>query len=280
MLGTTPNNNNGAEEAWSRYFRLSLASCCAFVFGSVLYVYLEFIGLDYQKKAASIPQFVKEGDDDAAWYEYGWADDDYVYESPNGNFLLSKYMIVYILAALAFVITGVLEWCVEAGFLSGVLVLAGLTGLTSAILVERNEWLALIFNSISVHLFLIDAVGLFYKHSSSKSGAEIGLATSSTTNISWLYLVLFGDLCWIFGMITDVVLSYYNIFGTYGVRHSYPALGAAFAWLISSLVYLTATVLEELALRKKLAGQEAIPGVKNLSHTEDSDKDSDMAMSA
>ena len=60
-----------------------------------MYVWLEFISLDYEKKASKIPSTVKEADDDAAWYQSGWADDDYVYVSSNAKFYLSRYMIIY-----------------------------------------------------------------------------------------------------------------------------------------------------------------------------------------
>jgi hypothetical protein len=250
------------KEAWSRYFLLSLASRCLFLIGSVMYVWLEFISLDYEKKAAQLPTAIRQADDDASWYQSGWADDDYVYVSPNAKFYLSRYMIICFDAAMAFVITGILDWFVDGGILSIVMMLAGAFGLVSAMLVEQNEWLFEVMSAGSVHLFFLVAVGQFYRH--------FRRGKSGLVPHSLLYVVLFGNLCWILGSLMDVVLSYYAVLGLYRLRHSYSAVCASFGWLLCSLVYLATTINEELALRKKLA-REAIPKFVDFTKSEELD---------
>lgn len=52
----------------SRSFVLSITSAAVFVIASVLYVYLEFVDLEYYKKIVGFPDYVLEADDDEVWY--------------------------------------------------------------------------------------------------------------------------------------------------------------------------------------------------------------------
>ena len=51
----------------SRSFVLSIASAVVFVIASVLYVYLEFVDLEYYRKIEGFPDYVLEADDDEVW---------------------------------------------------------------------------------------------------------------------------------------------------------------------------------------------------------------------
>ena len=51
----------------SKYFLLSITSALVFVLASALYVWLEFVDLDYYWKIINIPDYVLELDDDSLW---------------------------------------------------------------------------------------------------------------------------------------------------------------------------------------------------------------------
>ena len=190
--------------------------------------------------------------------QHGWEDDDYILAPGVADeYLIAKYSILYFDASLGFVVVGVLDYMNYPGFWSILFIFAGITGVISAALVEWDEWLSDIFNSISVHLFLFEALGLLYRHSRSTSSSASASASSSSleedANASSKFircLTLFGDVSFVFGAFGDVVLSYYSVMGNFDVLHAQIAVGCAFAWLLCSLIYVFVGINEEIQIRR------------------------------
>lgn len=227
-------------------------SCCCFavehvsnfffLLASSLYVALAFQHLHYEQKVDTyhqknslIPQKVLYAEDDYSWglwlnetgyyyddvYTNTWTDDTF---ASFGNVDTSYYQALYFSAATCYVINGLLSLVLEPGLLAVVLIVAGSFGVASACLIESNLRLAIIFNSVSVHLFLLDAIGMFCTRSSVASKA-----------LKWF--IRFGGLCWIIGTSMDVAFSYvYLSTESPPLGVVFAAIGAAFLWLTSAIV--------------------------------------------
>jgi hypothetical protein len=273
----------------SRTFKLSLTSNVLFVVASFLYVLLAAYDLDYAY-VQSLSN-VSGGDDDgdsggtddgtmgtstaapttggyAAAYAGGGDDDDdgstelaaeadddyYLFATKNGVWV-SKYQIIYFVAALCFVVSGVVDCMHKPGrWLSVIFIVAGCFGLVSAMLVEEYEYLSAVFDSVSAHLFMVEAVGLFLYHRHIEIIAH-GAAASTQQQllISRLYCLLrLADGSFIAGTCMDVVLSYCYIRGTgESIPQGIVGVVAANLWLLCSLIYLMVTCMTESQVRKQ-----------------------------
>lgn len=145
-----------------KLFCLTLSSNIWFLIGSVFYVWLAVIDLQWEKAVVDVPDWVKNADDDYSWADYP-IEDDYVFQA--GSSWVSEAQIVYAIAALSFVFTGFIDLFAAPGILGIFFILAGIFGFVSAILMENNYHLSNVFNLVSVHLFLIEAVGLLTRRS-------------------------------------------------------------------------------------------------------------------
>lgn len=227
-----------------------------FLAASSLYVALAFQALHYSKKisdyrnSGEIPLEVLYANDDFSWYswlnetEYNY-DDYYIgrytswdddYDMQFGTYKVSTYQILYFSAATCYVINGVLDlvlvlldFSLLSLILGLLLVVAGAFGIASACLVETNARLAVIFNSVSVHLFLLEAVGLFC--------TRLSVASKS---MKWF--IRFGGLCWIIGTAMDAGFSYVYLFNMDPFWWEPPlwivigGICSAFLWLTSAIV--------------------------------------------
>jgi hypothetical protein len=209
-------------------YGFNLSSGIFFVVASVLYVWLSVVGFDYEYEIQDIPDDVLEADDLLSWAPYikdGSYEDDSVFHA--GDTWVSRYQILYFAAAICFVITGVLECFIQPGFLGACFTLAGLFGVASAMYVESDDYIASVLNSVSVHLFMLEAFSLLYHHDYT----------------GWIkYYIRVGDIFWVGGTVMDVVLSYYAIWGSYGLRHSKVEIVAAVLWLACSVILLSSTI--------------------------------------
>lgn len=156
---------------------------------------------------------------------------------PSDEYLISKYSILYFDAALGFVIVGILDYMNSPGLLSATFIVAGLAGVASALLVEWDEWISNILNSVSVHLFLFEAIGLLYRHGSDRDTMLLRC------------FILFGDVSFLAGTLGDVILSYYALLVRFDVIHAQIAIGTAFGWLVCSLVYVIVHLHKERKVR-------------------------------
>mmetsp|Transcript_7071 Transcript_7071/g.10317 ORF Transcript_7071/g.10317 Transcript_7071/m.10317 type:complete len:370 (-) Transcript_7071:1468-2577(-) len=239
-------------------FVIEYCSNFFFLVASSLYVALAFQGLHsnnkeegYESKkfvwetlGEGIPFTVLYAEDDVTWegwsnetnqtyYDYfgnytwndDW-DDDYAFKTVDSG--VTIYQTLYFCAAVCYIINGVFDFILEPGFLGVLLVMAGGFGVGSACVLESNQRLAIILNSVSVHLFLLEAVGLFCTRSRVASRA-----------LKWF--IRFGGICWIVGTSMDVGFSYVYLFkesssAVYPVWILIGAICSAFLWLISAIV--------------------------------------------
>jgi len=110
-----------------------------------------------------------QGGDDYVSY-----DDDYLFQvgSYEADIWVSKYQILYFFAALSFLIVGVLDLIRERHAFHILMILAGAFGVLSAIYVEEDVRLSNIFNSLSVHFYLLESITLFGDHKRNKITVE------------------------------------------------------------------------------------------------------------
>lgn len=209
-------------------FRCSFVSNSLFVLGSFLYLWLSIQDLHYEDRIEDIPDDVLIADDDAAWLPW-WPDDDYIF-AVRTDVWVSEYQILYFVAALCFVVVGVIDLLNKQGAITGgLMILAGLFGLVSAVLVERSLAASNLFDSISVHLFLLEAV-------------QIMLSRLPETYSPLLKSIVFaGDCCFVIGALGDVVLSYFAVLDKFNTDLARIGIVAAAFWLVAAFVYLGKT---------------------------------------
>jgi len=97
----------------------------------------------------------------------------------------SKYLMLSLVAAFLFAVVGVLDLAIEPRIMGGVMVLAGVFGVLSVAVADSNQMSSQALNSVSVHLFVVEAVGQFL---------------SPRTEMGWWRIYLrSGDVFWILG---------------------------------------------------------------------------------
>jgi hypothetical protein len=209
-------------------------------------------------------------------------DDDYYLFATKSGVWVSRYQIVYFVAALCFVLSGGLDFIHKPWWiLSLIFILAGICGLVSAMLVEEYEYLSEVFNSISVHLFMVEAVGLFLHHRHAeilaKDGATATWPKQQQVLMSRLHcLVRWGDVSFITGTCMDVILSYSYVRGTgETIPISIVGVVSANLWLLCSLIYLMATCITEWQVRKN---KPVVDKTHETSSDDSSSDDKDTAM--
>jgi len=218
--------NEEEERGDRRSFIIELASHIFFSIASILYVWLAAIELDYGKNIKHVPSYVLEVDDWDSWEPYYFGD-DYVFLTPNSDYWVSKYQILYFLAALGFVFVGILDLFIYPKFLGVCMILAGSFGVISAIFVESDEDLSNIFNMVSVHLFCLEAVAIFYKRSFF-GGLKV--------------LLRIGDFFFIAGTLVDVILSWLYWADRFNVTLARVEIFAAVCWLVTAVIYVGTTI--------------------------------------
>jgi hypothetical protein len=246
----------------SRSFAMRLTSNVIFVLASCLYVTLAALDLDYFHSIQGISDDVLLADDVATWQAAGFVDDDYFF-SINDKAWVSGYQMIYFSAALCFCLVGLLDFIQQPGWLSIGMISAGCFGLISAMLLHKNVYISNIFNLLSVHLFMVEAIGLFFHHGSQSrshptahaKNTRANSSSNSATNKHMMeplqYFVRVGDVSWIGGTLMDVVLSYCALRNTYNLAHAKASVLSSVLWLACSMIYITATCVAEYIVRKQ-----------------------------
>ena len=189
---------------------------------SVLYLWLAIITFQYYDALKGVPAWLFTVDDDYSWY--GYIEDDYLFQA--GSTWISRYTIVYCVAALGYVMTGILDFCRQPGLDGIAFILAGGFGLASAICTDVNPWLAIVFNAVSVHLFMLEAIALLFRRSFF-GGLEIWLRIS--------------DSFFLIGSLIDVAISYTFIFDVFNTTLAVLGIVASCLWVCTSLIYVGST---------------------------------------
>jgi len=234
-----------------REFFWSMISNMFFVIASSLYVALAVQHVKYEEKIGLVDGealdeiFGYEGDDD--WYFYNeyymetgmnYTDDNLQVFKGTGTYI-TVYQTIYFFAALCFVISGSIDFIRDRSLLSVIFVFAGGFGLASACVVNSNEHLSSIFNSVCIHLFLFEAVGVFFRN------------YLSSNKVCLKFMILFANMCWVLGTLLDLVFSYLFLFKKSSIEIAYASIFSASLWLVCALLYIIATIWDECESSKK-----------------------------
>ena len=126
---------------------------------------------------------------------YDVLDDDnlfYIYDE--SGWWVGRYTVVYFLASFCFVLSGLADFYREKHFLNIFMFLGGLFGCISAIYLFNNDSASSKFNVISAHLFLLEAIKMFYE--------EDSLAENAARWMKWSSVL--ADIEFLLGSIVDV----------------------------------------------------------------------------
>ncbi|KAL7537925.1 hypothetical protein ACHAXR_008164 [Thalassiosira sp. AJA248-18] len=156
-------------------------------------------------------------------------DDDYVFQVDSlDDVWVSRYQILYFFASLSFVFVGAIDLFQERHAFHLLMILAGVFGVVSAVYVEEDIRLSNIYNCVSVHFFLLEALTLFGEHKRRQADVEAG---------KWLKVTLmFGDLAFILGSLFDVII--FDDTSDWDIDLNIVYVFASVMWLVCSLVYL------------------------------------------
>ena len=150
---------------------------------------------------------------------YVSVDNDYIFLAPASNTWVSRYMILYFAAALCFVFVGIIDFCrAPSNALFHInMILPGLFGLASAMLLEKHRLASNVLNLISVHFFLFEGLNICRVRfqlnvPNQRKGANNAEAMPLTSDLWWVPTVLvLADVCFVAGAVMDVVLSYFYL---------------------------------------------------------------------
>ena len=131
-------------------------------------------------------------------------DDDYLFQVGNSDTQVSRYMVLYFSAALCFVYVGLLDLIREKRAFHFLMIFAGVNGVISAMLVEKDIFISNIFNALSVHFFLLEAATLFSVHKNQRVGDLPEDHPMKKILKKWLEI---GDILFLIGSIIDVFVS-------------------------------------------------------------------------
>mmetsp|Transcript_10294 Transcript_10294/g.24538 ORF Transcript_10294/g.24538 Transcript_10294/m.24538 type:complete len:404 (-) Transcript_10294:246-1457(-) len=284
------------EEDIATEFRNSkwyIVSAVIFVFSSIMYVALGSMIMDTYWFYKDVPRHVYFADDDVSWWNYfvnctddGYipenvtmADDDYSWmnwynesaffeddvvwrpriANPNTEYLegsVTKYMMVYFVAASGFLITGAIEVVLARNaklfyrMLYYLMILAAAFGVVSAILTNKNPLWSNITNCISCNLWALEGIVIVYQRIQGTSDADdyeeyariLGISVTS-----WFYLA---DFSFMIGTVGDAVASYFYIFEYDNWMMGISAVVFACFWLICSIVYLIVAIHDHNEYKK------------------------------
>jgi hypothetical protein len=108
--------------------------------------------------------------------------------------------VVYFFASLSFVPTGFMGFFQEKHFFHICMVLGSVTGCISAIYVHNNGLMSSIFDFASVHIFLLEAIKMFFKEESLANDAAMWMMKRS---------LMLADIEFLLGAIIDVCVRPY-----------------------------------------------------------------------
>jgi hypothetical protein len=213
-----------------RGFCLAFGSNMLFFVGSIFFMWLAVLDLQWVKR---VEQFIAADTIDVLkwWWNRTPSDydDDYVFQTR--FHWVSKYQIIYFVGAFAFMVNGFVDFFGMPGFQGLSFIFAGMFGLQSAWMQERDANLAAIFSLISAHLYMLEAIGLvlYYRNEDDYIGRLR----------RW---VLVSDMCFLVATLLDVALSYTGVLKVYSILVAQLETAAAALWLFCGCVYLGATL--------------------------------------
>lgn len=196
---------------------------------------------------------------DVESYTDALSDDDNVFYVSSSNTWVSRYMIIYFAAALCFCMMGIVDWIREGRFFHVCMVLAGIFGLVSSMLVESNEVASNIFNLVSVHFFLLEGVniirGRIQNLSQQRQGdshkypgtlaLQLPSAAEAAKPLWWIPKTLWAaEILFVFGALIDCILSYFYFqpLAEFNWALAKAFLFSTVLWLAAALLYSAVTI--------------------------------------
>jgi hypothetical protein len=128
---------------------------------------------------------------------YDALDDDSLIITESG-WWIGTATVLWFSASFCFVLVGFLDLFREKHYFHMLIVLAGVTGCVGAFYLENNDQISAIFDTISSHLFFLEAIKMmFFDEDILDKGAA-----------NWMYRLLFSaDLMFLIGALIDIVVS-------------------------------------------------------------------------
>ena len=124
---------------------------------------------------------------------YDVLDDDTLIYTKSG-WWIGRYTAIYFSASFCFVVSGFVDFFREKHFFHIFMALGGVTGCISAIFMYNNDLLSSMFDATSVHMFLFEAIKMFFE--------EDSLAEDAAKWMKWSLML--ADLEFLLGAIIDV----------------------------------------------------------------------------
>lgn len=265
----------------------AIVSATVFVISSILYLAMACMIMDVYWWYKDVPRAVQWADDDSTWWNYlinctddgfipehvynatddwTWVDwynnsafpeDDNIWvpkianaDAPFPEPYVSKYMILYFLAAFGFLITGVIEIVLarkspfRVQVLYYLMMLAAMFGLASAILTNKSPNWSNICNCASTNLWALEAAfivaqrlygtGDFAEYDNVQTICNLSIKT-------WLWVA---DISFLIGTLGDAITSWLYVFQYDNYILGFLAIVFALAWLICAFVYLAVAIYD------------------------------------
>lgn len=208
-----------------------------------------------------IPDDVNNADDDYSWYQWynetAFPEDDIVWlprianaDAPGYEPYVSKYMILYFLAALGFMITGVIEIVLARGYsmmiqiLYYIMLLAACFGMVSAILTNKSPLWSNIANCASCNLWALEAIVIVAQRL--RGSGEAAEYDEGTKMLCWNIRTWFwiADISFLIGTVGDALTSWIYIFEYDNLYLGVGAMFFALMWQICAFVYFAVSIYD------------------------------------
>jgi hypothetical protein len=175
----------------------------------------------WEKIYLDVPEEAWENEETIVWSDYG-VQDDYVFQTPRSEVWVSKYIILYFSASVAFVLLGVIEWILHDFHFVGVFfILAGFFGVLASLYVEKDGDLSSIFDFVSCGLFFLEAIRLAFQPPHRRFQRWLKIADGS----------------FILGATLDVITSLIGTLSEYSVALAGVAIFSSSLWLLCAMIY-------------------------------------------
>ena len=272
---------NFKESKWA------IVSAAIFVFSSLLYLGMACMIMDYYWHFKDVPRDVYWSDDDSTWWNYfvnctddGFfpenvtnADDDWTWmawynysafpeddniwtpkianaDAPWPENQVSKYMILYFLAASGFLITGVIEIVlarrspITVQVLYYLMILAAAFGVASATLTNKSPTWSNICNCASTNLWALEAIFIVAQRLQGQGDYEEYDNVQTICNVAikkWLWVA---DISFLIGTLGDAITSWLYVFQYDNYILGILAIIFALMWQICAFVYLALAIYD------------------------------------
>jgi hypothetical protein len=251
-----------------------VVSSLFFAVGASLYVTKAFLNVNFYSQHRQVPNDVLYADDDITWWWYynitsstpisphDWQtnnrpflNDDYVFKD-TALATVGKNQLICFLAAFNFLMAGFLQLLADLSLGDGpqwktapygVMVVGGLFGIASSIIMETDGQSASLLNAVSAHLFSVQAILLIVFSCKDEDENDIdetdkiSEGTFAKDAVLWTHMA---NVCFLLGALIDVFLCYFIVHASARLSHAYAGLVSSTFWLLSSTSYLSVAIRE------------------------------------